>query len=115
MAYRQEFALHQLIAEEPGIEFYFTDPYRASQRGTNEQSNGLIRRYFPKGTDFNRVSDVEIEMLVWGGRDPGKYIAVKLLHLLHFRLECGLLTFLLLTSLIPDYEHPLVVPHSSQT
>ncbi len=65
MAYRQEFALHQLIAEEPGIEFYFTDPYRASQRGTNEQSNGLIRRYFPKGTDFNRVSDVEIEMVAY--------------------------------------------------
>ena len=61
----KEFSLHHLIAEEPGIEFSFADPYRSSQRGTNEQTNGLIRRYFRKGTDFNRVSDVEIEMVAY--------------------------------------------------
>ena len=57
----KEFAQHQAIARELKADFYFADPYRASQRGTNEQTNGLVRRYFPKGTDFSTVTDVEIE------------------------------------------------------
>jgi len=57
----KEFALHQMIARQLRADFYFADPYRASQRGTNEQTNGLVRRYFPKGTDFSQVSDAEIE------------------------------------------------------
>lgn len=57
----KEFALHQEIAEALKAGFYFADPYRASQRGTNEQTNGLVRRYFPKGTDFSTLSAVAIE------------------------------------------------------
>lgn len=57
----KEFALHQRVAHQLKATFYFADPYRASQRGTNEQTNGLVRRYFPKGTDFSILSDAEIE------------------------------------------------------
>lgn len=57
----KEFAQHQRVARQLKAAFYFADPYRASQRGTNEQTNGLIRRYFPKGTDFTTVSDGRIE------------------------------------------------------
>ena len=55
-----EFAHHEKISEELKIDFYFTDPYSSWQKGTNENTNGLIREYFPKGTDFNQIS---IELL----------------------------------------------------
>ena len=43
-----------------GARVYFAHPYRSWERGTNENTNGLVRRYFPKGTDFSLVSDEEI-------------------------------------------------------
>ena len=48
-----EFAEHIHIAHELGIDFYFTHPYCSWEKGTNENTNGLIRQYFPKKTDFN--------------------------------------------------------------
>ena len=55
-----EFADHEKIAELTGADFYFARPYKSSDRGLNEHTNGLIRRFFPKGTDFNDISDEEI-------------------------------------------------------
>ena len=51
-----EHYLHTRLQEELGMQTYFADPYCSWQRGTNESTNGLIRRYFPKGTDFQLVS-----------------------------------------------------------
>ncbi|ALT18903.1 transposase (plasmid) [Piscirickettsia salmonis] len=55
-----EFAGHEAISKITEADFYFARPYRSCDRGLNEHTNGLIRRFLPKGTDFNEVSDKEI-------------------------------------------------------
>lgn len=52
----KEFARFKDIEKDAGLTIYFADPYAAWQRGTNENTNGLLRRYFPKGSDFSRVT-----------------------------------------------------------
>jgi IS30 family transposase len=61
-----------------GMKTYFADPYSSWQRGTNEWHNGLIRRYFPKGTDFSTISHREIyAMQEEINRRPRKVLVYK--------------------------------------
>jgi IS30 family transposase len=56
----KEFASHELVTELTGVVTYFARAYHSWERGTNENTNGLIRDFFPKGTDFSQVSDEEV-------------------------------------------------------
>ena len=56
-----EFANHVSISQNLGCEFYFARPYHSCDRALNENTNGLIRRYLPKGTNFDTISEAEIK------------------------------------------------------
>ncbi len=57
----KEFADHELISRGLNAGFYFAHPYSSWERGTNENTNGLVRQYFPKGTDFDEIEPWEIQ------------------------------------------------------
>ena len=57
----KEFAEHELIAQTLQLKFYFAHPYAAWERGTNENTNGLLRQYFPKKSDFQTISNKKME------------------------------------------------------
>jgi len=59
-----EFAHHAHIAEQLGMDIYFATPYAAYQRGTNENTNGLIRRYLPKGKSFADLTQSQLDTIV---------------------------------------------------
>ncbi|CDN30537.1 Mobile element protein [Mucinivorans hirudinis] len=59
----KEFAKHEEIAQKLELNFYFCKPYHSWERGANENTNGLIRQYIPKGTDFSEITDKQIKWI----------------------------------------------------
>ena len=58
----KEFTYHQDLADKLKGEAYFPDPHAPWQRGTNENANGLLREYFPTGSDLTLVDDQTIQL-----------------------------------------------------
>ena len=59
-----EFAEHELISQELDAKFYFAHPYSSWERGLNENTNGLIRQYLKKGSDFTPIDDKYLETIM---------------------------------------------------
>lgn len=60
----KEFADHKTIAKKLNVKFYFAHPYASWERGLNENTNGLIRQYFPKKRDFKTITQKEINRVM---------------------------------------------------
>ena len=60
----KEFAGHERIALKSSCDVYFADPYSSCQRGTNENTNGLLLQYFPKRSDFSKLTVAAINRVV---------------------------------------------------
>jgi IS30 family transposase len=73
-----EMAQHVQLRIETGLPIYFCDPHSPWQRGTDENTNGLLRQYFPKGTDLSRYSADELEAVAAAlNRRPRKTLGWK--------------------------------------
>lgn len=59
-----EFAHHARIAAGLGAKFYFARPHASWERGVNENTNGLLRQYFPKQHDFSAITEAEVERVI---------------------------------------------------
>lgn len=60
----KEFANFKELESKTNLKVYFADPYSAWQRGTNENTNGLLRQYFPKGINLKSISEKEVAFVV---------------------------------------------------
>ena len=60
-----EMAEHPLMSKRLNMDIYFADPHAPWQRGSNENTNGLLRQYFPKGTDLSEISQVHLNDVAW--------------------------------------------------
>ena len=60
----KEFAKHESIAKNLDAQFFFAHPYASWERGLNENTNGLIREYFPKKIQFNHISVQQVQSVM---------------------------------------------------
>ncbi len=73
-----EFCYHEKVNEELKMQSYFCKPYHAWEKGTVENINGLIRRFFPKGTNFDNITDEQIQYVEnWINNRPMKILGFK--------------------------------------
>ena len=80
-----EFSRHEGIAQALEADYYFARPYASWQRGLNENANGLIRQYLPKGCDFDAVSEEDLALIMARlNHRPRKCLAMKTPHEVFF-------------------------------
>lgn len=61
----KEFSDYQYVEDKLNVDVFFADPYASWQRGTNENTNGLLREYVPKGTDIGKFTESQIQEFVY--------------------------------------------------
>nr|WP_256380139.1 IS30 family transposase [Candidatus Nitrotoga sp. AM1P] len=84
----KEFAGHACIAAELQTAIYFAHPYRSWERGLNENSNGLLRQYFPKGMALTDVTEEQVQRAVERlNHRPRKVLGFRSLHEVLFGVE----------------------------
>lgn len=88
----KEFSLFKELEAKTGLTVYFADPYSAWQRGTNENTNGLLRFYFPKGTNFLAITEEELDLTIEKvNRRPRKCLNYQTPHEVFFQKLRGAL------------------------
>ncbi|RTY85840.1 IS30 family transposase [Flavobacterium sp. GT3R68] len=95
-----EMANHKWLTNQTGMDIYFAHPYSSWERGTNENTNGLIRRFFPKGTDFNKITFKQLKQAehnlndrprkVLGFKTPNEMMQIELNKIKYQNLEKNL-------------------------
>jgi len=84
----KEFAEHELMAAYLKADIYFAHPYSSWERGLNENSNGLLRQYFPKGMDLTEITDEQVQMAVDRlNHRPRKVLDFRTPHEVFFGVE----------------------------
>ncbi len=84
----KEFAEHEKMAAELKADIYFANPYHSWERGLNENSNGLLRQYFPKGMELSDITEEQVQEAV--GRinhRPRKVLGFKTPYEVFFGVE----------------------------
>ena len=93
----KEFAEHESIATKLKADIYFAHPYSSWERGLNENSNGLLRQYFPKGMELTDISEEQVQWAVERlNHRPRKVLGYRTPHEVFFGVE------LLYTKQTPD-------------
>ncbi len=86
----KEFAYHEIITQELNAAVYFAHPYHSWERGVNENTNGLIRQYFTKGSSFENITECQVERVMHRlNHRPRKTLNYKTPHAVFFG-EVGL-------------------------
>ena len=87
----KELAEHERVAEELGITVYFANPYSSWERGGNENTNGLIRQYFPKGRELTPSCRDEIKQAMEIlNHQPRKTLGFRTQHGVFFSIHTSL-------------------------
>jgi transposase, IS30 family len=94
-----EMANHKWLSENTAMDIFFAHPYCSYERGTNENTNGLIRRFLPKGTDFNNVTLDQLKTIenilnnrprkVLGYKTPNEMKAIEINNHMSMLLNFG--------------------------
>jgi IS30 family transposase len=84
----KEFAGHEHITKELGASIYFATPYHSWERGANENTNGLLRQFFPKKTDFSKITQEQLQQAVDNiNHRPRKTLGYKSAYEVFFKVS----------------------------